>query len=140
MNRVEVQEPAGDRLPAPPAPTPTRCFDLGGQVARILSDSPWRAALVGSSSWSHAFLTKKHHGLYPDVESDRRRLAELQAGRHAEWRNLDLATLVDAGQHEFLNWVCLAGAMDALGRKAEIIDYIESYLFNSNKCFVLFQP
>jgi len=29
--------------------------------------------------------------------------------------------------------------MDALGRNAEIIDYIESYLFNSNKCFALFR-
>ena len=37
------------------------------------------------------------------------------------------------------NWVCLAGAMAALGRKPEIIDYIESYLFNSNKCFALFR-
>ena len=32
------------------------------------------------------------------------------------------------------------GAMDALGRKAEIIDYVESYLFNSDKCFALFRP
>jgi hypothetical protein len=39
-----------------------------------------------------------------------------------------------------LNWVCLAGAVDALGVKPEIIDYVESYLFNSNKCFALFRP
>jgi hypothetical protein len=49
------------------------------------------------------------------------------------------AQIEDAGQQEFLNWVCLAGAMTALGRNAEIIDYIESYLFNSNKCFALFR-
>lgn len=55
---------------APPAPSPRRCFDLGKAVARIISDSPWRAVLIGSSSWSHAFLTRKHHGIYPDVESD----------------------------------------------------------------------
>jgi hypothetical protein len=29
--------------------------------------------------------------------------------------------------------------MDALGRKAEILDYVESYLFNSDKCFALFR-
>jgi len=29
--------------------------------------------------------------------------------------------------------------MAALGRKPEIIDYVESYLFNSNKCFALFR-
>jgi len=30
--------------------------------------------------------------------------------------------------------------MDSLGRKPEIIDYVESYLFNSDKCFALFRP
>jgi len=71
------------------------------------------------------------------VESDRRRLAELQAGRHAEWGNLDLATLVDAGQHEFLNWVCLAGAMTE--RRAEILAFAETWLFNSTKVAALFR-
>ena len=138
MNRSEVQEPTGPALPAPPAPTPRRCFDLGQAVARILGDTPWRAALIGSSSWSHAFLTKKHYGLYPDVESDRRRLAELQAGRHAEWRDLDLATITDAGQHEFLNWICLAGAM--ADRQAEVLAYAESWIFNSDKVAAIFRP
>jgi hypothetical protein len=138
MNRTEVQETAGEGIAAPPAPTPTRCFDLGQAVARILGESPWRVALIGSSSWSHAFLTKKHHGLYPDVESDRKRLAELQQGRHAEWRNLDLATLTDAGQHEFLNWVCLAGAM--ADRQPEVLAYAESWIFNSDKVAAIFRP
>jgi hypothetical protein len=85
-------------------------------------------------------LTKKHHWLYPDVASDRARFDELASGNSGRWRNLTTAQIEDAGQQEFLNWVCLAGAMEALGRKAEIIDYVESYLFNSNKCFALFRP
>jgi hypothetical protein len=56
------------------------------------------------------------------------------------WRGLTTEQIEDAGQQEFLNWVCLAGAMDGLSRKAEIVDYVESYLFNSNKCFALFRP
>ena len=123
----------------PPGPNPSRCFDVGAAVARILADSPWRVALVASSSWSHAFLTAKHHWIYPDVDSDRARFDELASGNFARWRDLTTAQIEDAGQQEFLNWVCLAGAMDALGRNAEIIDYIESYLFNSNKCFALFR-
>jgi hypothetical protein len=122
----------------PPAPTPRRCFDLGQAVAGILAESPWRVALVGSSSWSHAFLTRKHHGLYPDVASDRQRLEDLQAGRHRQWRDLDLATVVDAGQHEFLNWVCLAGAM--ADRRAEVLAYGESWIFNSDKAAAIFLP
>jgi hypothetical protein len=43
-----------------------------------------------------------------------------------------------AGQHELLNWLCLAGAMAELGRSAEIVDYVESWVFNSNKCFAVF--
>ncbi len=123
---------------APPAPTPQRCFDLGVEVGRILQESRWRAVVIGSSSWSHAFLTRKHHGLYPDVVSDRKRLKELESGRHSEWRNLAPDTLTDAGQHEFLNWLCLAGAM--ADRKAEVVAYAETYIFNSDKIFTLFQP
>jgi hypothetical protein len=123
----------------PPGPNPSRCFDIGAATARILSDSPWRVALVASSSWSHAFLTAKHHWIYPDVTSDRARFDELASGNFARWRNLSTEQIEDAGQQEFLNWVCLAGAMDALGRKPEIIDYVESYIFNSDKCFALFR-
>jgi hypothetical protein len=36
--------------------------------------------------------------------------------------------------------VCLGGAMHALGREPEIVDYVESYIFNSDKCFALFRP
>lgn len=123
---------------APPAPTPRRCFDLGRAVARIIRESPWRAAVVGSSSWSHAFLTKKGHGLWPDIESDRARLEELRSGRHVQWRNLSPETLTEAGQHEFLNWICLAGAME--DRKAEVLAYAETWIFNSGKVTALFRP
>jgi len=34
--------------------------------------------------------------------------------------------------------VCLGGAMHALNREPVIVDYIESYIFNSDKCFALF--
>lgn len=137
--RGGMAQPASDE-PDPPAPSPARCFDLGAATARVLRESPWRVALLGSSSWSHAFLTEKTHLLYPDIESDRARLEELRGGRYARWRDLTLAQVVDAGQHEFLNWICLAGAMHQLGRKAEIVDYVESYVLNSDKCFAIFRP
>ncbi len=124
----------------PPSPSPARCFALGGEVARLLAESPWRVALISSSSWSHAFLTEKNHFLWPDTVSDRARFEELEAGRFARWRELSTSDIEAAGQHEFLNWVCLAGAMHALGRRAEIVDYVESYIFNSDKCFAVFRP
>jgi len=122
----------------PPAPNPRRCYDLGKAVAAILGRSQYRAALIGSSSWSHAFLTKKHDGLYPDVASDRTRFGEMKAGKQSQWRNLSLETLIDAGQHEMLNWVCLAGAME--GRTPDYLDLVETHIFNSTKVSAIFKP
>lgn len=124
----------------PPAPSPKRCFELGKTIARILQESPWRVVLMASSSWSHAFLTEKNFWLYPDIESDRRRFQELKEGRFHLWRGLNLLEIENAGEHEILNWVCLAGAMAQLQRQVEIIDYVETYVFNSNKCFAIFRP
>ena len=57
--------------PDPPGPSPKRCLEVGAAAAQALRESPWRVALIASSSWSHAFLTEKNHWLWPDVESDR---------------------------------------------------------------------
>ena len=54
------------------------------------------------------------------------------------WASLTNAEITAAGDQEFKNWICLAGAMS--DRKAEIIDYMETYIFNSNKCFAIFPP
>jgi hypothetical protein len=129
----------GETLPAdPPGPSPARCFAIGAATARALAASPWRVALIASSSWSHAFLTGKNHWLYPDVAADRARFEELRDGQAERWATLTTAQIEDAGQQEFLNWVCLAGAMHALGRRPHTLDYVETHIFNSNKCFAIF--
>jgi hypothetical protein len=124
----------------PPSPSPRRCFEIGAATARLLKQSPWRVALMASSSWSHAFLSHNNHCLYPNVDADRARFEELRDGTFGLWRNLTTAQVETAGQHEFLNWVCLAGAMSELGHRAEIVDYVETYILNSDKCFAVFQP
>ena len=129
-----------EKEPDPPGPSPKRCMEVGAATARALKDSPWRVALVASSSWSHAFLTEKHHWLWPDVESDRARFEELRTADYDAWRRVSTTMIEEAGQQELLNWMCLAGAMAELERKPEIIDYIETYVFNSSKCMALFRP
>ncbi|MPZ23849.1 MAG: extradiol ring-cleavage dioxygenase [Dehalococcoidia bacterium] len=124
----------------PPSPMPWRCFDLGAATARALKNSPWRVALVASSSWSHAFLTTKNHWIYPDVEADRRLYDALVAGDYQSWRNTPLDSLEESGQQELMNWFCLVGAMDELGRKPDEHDLIQTYIFNSSKCFAIFRP
>jgi hypothetical protein len=132
----DTLDKGGDE-PDPPAPSPKLCFEVGAAVARILRDSPYRAVLMGSSSWSHAFLTAKHNFLWPDVEADRARYEDLRDGRQASWKDLDLAQIEDSGQHELLNWVCLAGAITELGYQAEVLDFSETYIFNSSKCSIV---
>ena len=46
----------------------------------------------------------------------------------------------DSGQQEMLNWMCLAGAMAELGRRPQETEFVQSYIFNSNKVFALYGP
>ena len=124
----------------PPGPSPRRCMELGAATARALQASPWRVALIASSSWPHAFLTPKNWWLYPDVESDLARFEELKAGNYEAWRGISNAQIEDAGQQEMLNWMCLAGAMQELDRKPEIVEFLQTYVFNSSKCLAVMKP
>jgi hypothetical protein len=126
--------------PDPPAPAPRRCFELGQQIARVMKESPWRTVLVGSSSWSHGFLTEKNGWLYPDVDADRRRYDDLAEGRYEAFRDMTLVDVEDAGQNELLNWIPLVGAMHELGQLPSYCEFNESYIFNSCKVSAVFPP
>ena len=121
----------------PPAPTPKRRFDLGAATARALSDSPYRVALLASSGWSHAFLVGKNHYLYPDTPADRTMYDHLAAGNYDAWRNYAASAVEDSGQQEILNWMCLTGAMQALDRKPKDIGFVDTWIFNSSKTFLI---
>jgi hypothetical protein len=124
----------------PPGPQPWRCFQVGGAVARALSRSPWRVAVIASSSWSHSFLVEKHALMFPDVEADRRYYAALRDGDWAPWRTTTIEEAEDRGHHELLNWFCLAGAMAELDRKPDESVFLESWISNSDKVFAVFRP
>jgi hypothetical protein len=124
----------------PQGPQPWRCFQLGAAVARAASRSPWKVALIASSSWSHSFLVAKHSLMYPDVESDRRFYQALRDGDWDTWRNVSIEEAEDRGHHELLNWFCLAGAMAELDRKPDYSCFLESWITNSDKVFAAFRP
>ncbi len=138
--RSSLERPLGDAELDPPSPSPKRCMEAGAAVARAMRESPWRTALIASSSWSHAFLTDKNHQLYPDIEADRQLYEALKRGDYETWRATPLASIETSGQQEMLNWFMLAGAMEELGRKADECEFMESWIFNSNKCFAVFKP
>jgi hypothetical protein len=125
----------------PPAPRPRRLMDVGGAVARALRDSPWRVVLLASSSWSHAFLVDHNYRLRPDIPADRRLYDALVAGDFATWEHTPLADVEHAGQHEVLNWWCLAGAARELGAGGPSWHtFVETQCFNSNKVFATWEP
>jgi hypothetical protein len=126
----------GVKIAPPESPTPRRCYDVGRRVAEILHESPYRAVIIGSASWSHASLTPMHGYLWGDVETDRVHHDELAAGEFARWRDIPAERMQACGQHEMRNWICLAGAME--GRRSEVLAYAETYVFNSSKCVALF--
>jgi hypothetical protein len=119
-----------DELDDPPSPNPSRCMEVGAAIARVMAKSPYRTALVASSSWSHSFLTEKHYQLWSDVEADKALYRALKEGDYGTWRRYTTAQIEDSGQHELLNWFCLMGAMEELGRKTpDNSVFIESYAF-----------
>jgi hypothetical protein len=131
----------GESALDPPAPQPWRCFQVGGAIARALQRSPWRVAVIASSSWSHSFLVQKHSLMFPDVEADKRYYEALKRGDWDFWRNTTLEEVEDRGHHELLNWFCLAGAMHELGRKEpDESVFLESWITNSDKVFAVYRP
>lgn len=126
--------------PDPPSPSPRRCFNLGAAVARICRDSPYRVALMASSSWSHSFLTKKTWRMVPDIETDTRLYKAMLAGDYETWRNFTLAQVEDSGGQETLNWFALMGAMNELKQKVVWSDFLPTYIFNATKVTAIFAP
>ena len=119
---------------------PARCMQVGAAVARAMTESSWKVALVASSSWSHAFLTDKNWQLHPDVPTDRRLYDALQSGDYAIWRETSLESFVESGQQEMLNWAVLVGAMEALDRKPQVTEFLETWVCNSDKILAVFRP
>jgi Catalytic LigB subunit of aromatic ring-opening dioxygenase len=124
----------------PPSPSPSRCMEVGAATARVMAKSPWRTAIMASSSWSHSFLTEKNYQLWPDVAADRRLYDALGRGDYATWHRHTTDEIEDSGQHEVLNWFCLAGAMEELGRKPDRSDFIETWAFVSPVVFAYWLP
>ncbi len=123
----------------PVGPSPARCFALGQAVAQAFAETDLRVALVASSSWSHAFLTDKTWHITPDTEADLRLYDMFIAGDWDNWKETTTAEIVDSGQHEMLNWFCLTGAAAELGLRLQWSELVVTDVFNSNKCFAVFE-
>ena len=140
--RGPLRQPAGRGPPRPAVARSAALLRPRQAAARVLAGSPWRVALIASSSWSHAFLTPKHHLPLPGRRRPTARStsssepATTRPGGGRRSRDIE-----ESGQHEMLNWMCLAGAMEELGRRRpDESTLIQTYIFNSSKCFTVSRP
>lgn len=124
----------------PPSPPPWRLMDVGAATVRALQASPWRVSVVASSSWSHAFLVDHNWRLRPDTDADRALYDALVAGDWDRWATVTTAEIEHAGQQEVLNWFVLAGAARELGATPSWSTFVETWCFNSNKVFAVWEP
>lgn len=123
----------------PVGPSPLRCYALGAAVSRALQGTGKRVAYIASSSWSHAFLNDKDWHLRPDHAADRHLYDAMVRGDHETWLKVTGKQIVDAGQHEILNWFCLLGAVDEQSLALKWSTFVETDVFNSNKAFAVFE-
>jgi 2,3-dihydroxyphenylpropionate 1,2-dioxygenase len=94
-----------------PQPTPARCFALGQHIARVVAASPFRAAVVATGGLSHFPELLLPRVGEADTVFDRKILHWLERGEHEPLRALTTAELHKTGEHEFLNWMVLIGAI-----------------------------
>jgi aromatic ring-opening dioxygenase catalytic subunit (LigB family) len=123
---------------SPPGPSQRSLYKLGKLVREIVEERDERVVLMTSSSWSHSFLTQKNEWLFPDIATDRLHFEQLVRGEQHMWADIPNAQIEAAGGHEWRMWTALAGATE--GQTPTVVDYLEAWVFNSNKCFCYFDP
>jgi 2,3-dihydroxyphenylpropionate 1,2-dioxygenase len=94
-----------------PQPTPARCFAFGQHIARVVAASPWNVGIIATGGLSHFPELVLPRVGEADVVFDRKLLHWLEAGEHDPLTSLTTAELHKTGEHEFLNWMVLIGAV-----------------------------
>jgi len=93
----------------PPQPRMERCYALGLAINRGLKALGLRAVVVASGGLSHFPGTERYAS--PDLEFDRKLLAELERGNLRYLMALDEKTLDDTGNIELRCWGVAAGML-----------------------------
>jgi len=98
-----------------PQPTPDRCFALGQHLARVVGRSPWNVGIIATGGLSHFPELSLPRVGETDTVFDRKLLHWLQSGEHEPLRALTTGEIHKTGEHEFLNWMVLIGAVTPAG-------------------------
>jgi len=110
----------------PPQPTVERCYAFGQAVARAVAGMRLRTVVLASGGMSHFPGTERYAS--PDLDWDKRVLAELAAGRLKSLIGYSEAELDERGNIELRCWACAAGALGE--RKPDIVSLDPSWHHN----------
>jgi protocatechuate 4,5-dioxygenase beta chain len=111
---------------APSLPA-SRCYALGQTLARLLKDDPRRIAIYGSGGLSHD--PQGPRAGWIDEPMDRWFLDTVAQGRGLATTSMytfDSATM-RGGTGEVRAWITVAGAMEEMGARAEVLDYFPAH-------------
>ena len=108
----------------PPSLSAARCYELGQALARLLKDDSRRIAIFGSGGLSHDPGGPRSG--WVDEPLDRWVLKQFASGNGAATKDMyrfDSLTM-RSGTGEIRAWITVAGAMESVGARAEVVEYI----------------
>jgi 2,3-dihydroxyphenylpropionate 1,2-dioxygenase len=94
-----------------PQPRPARCFAFGRHLARVVAQSPWSVGIIATGGLSHFPELSLPRVGESDTVFDRKLLHWMERGEHEPLQALTVDELHKTGEHEFLNWMVLLGAV-----------------------------
>src|SRR5881296_80179 len=94
-----------------PQPSARRCFAFGQHVARVVAASPWRVGIIATGGLSHFPELSLPRVGETDTVFDRKLIHWMETGDHEPLLELTVGELHKSGEHEFLNWMVLLGAV-----------------------------
>ena len=126
----------------PPSPAPWRCFDLGAALRADRCRQPMAGGADRLVELVARLSDAKELPALPRCPGADRALYEALAARATTRSGASgrCRRIEDSGQQEMLNWMCLMGAMKELGRRPSETELVQTYIFNSSKCFAYFKP
>jgi len=101
----------------------SRCYELGQAIAKILGKDSRKVAIYGSGGLSHDLGTRR---IWIDEPFDHWLLEQISQGTGYKLKDvydIDSMTL-DSGTGECRAWITVAGAMEQVGAKATVVDYV----------------
>ena len=93
------------------AATPARCFGFGQLIRQVVAKSPWNVGLIGTGGLSHFPELLVPRVGEADTVFDRRLIHWMERGEHEPLQSMTMAELHKTGEHEFLNWMVVLGAI-----------------------------